>query len=66
MLRRTVLGGLATSAAASAAIVRSAAAQDADWQKLVDAAKKEGKVVIYTASIGSPFHKVVFKAFEAK
>ncbi len=62
MLRRTVLGSLA----ASAAIVRPAAAQDADWQKVVDAAKKEGKVVVYTASIGSPFHKTVFKAFEAK
>lgn len=62
MLRRTILGGLA----ASAATMRSAAAQDADWQKVVDAAKKEGKVSIYTASIGSPFHKVVFKAFEAK
>jgi iron(III) transport system substrate-binding protein len=62
MLRRTVLGSLA----ASAAIVRTAAAQDADWQKVVDAAKKEGKVVVYTASIGSPFHKTVFKSFEAK
>lgn len=62
MLRRTILGGLA----ASAAVTRSAAAQDADWQKVVDAAKKEGKVSVYTASIGSPFHKVVFKAFEAK
>ncbi len=62
MLRRNVLGGLA----ASAALARSAAAQDADWQKVVDAAKKEGKVVVYTASIGSPFHKTVFKAFESK
>ena len=62
MLRRTILGGLA----ASAAVARSAAAQDADWQKVVDAAKKEGKISVYTASIGSPFHKIVFKAFEAK
>jgi iron(III) transport system substrate-binding protein len=62
MLRRTVLGGLAASAAA----LRSASAQDADWQKVVEAAKKEGKVSVYTASIGSPFHKIVFKAFEAK
>jgi iron(III) transport system substrate-binding protein len=62
MLRRTVLGGLAASAAA----IRSASAQDADWQKVVEAAKKEGKVSVYTASIGSPFHKTVFKAFEAK
>jgi iron(III) transport system substrate-binding protein len=62
MLRRNVLGGLA----ASAALARAAAAQDADWQKIVDAGKKEGKLVIYTASIGSPFHRTVFKAFEAK
>lgn len=62
MLRRTVLGGLA----AGAALTRSAAAQDAEWQKVVDGAKKEGKLVIYTASIGSVFHKKVFKAFEAK
>src|SRR5438128_12109551 len=62
MLRRNVLGGLA----ASAALARPAAAQDGEWQKVVDAAKKEGKLVIYTASIGSPFHKTVFKAFEAK
>jgi iron(III) transport system substrate-binding protein len=62
MLRRNVLGGLA----AGAALARIAAAQDADWQNVVDAAKKEGKLVIYTASIGSPFHKTVFKAFEAK
>ena len=62
MLRRNVLGGLA----ASATLARSAAAQDAEWQKVVEAGKKEGKVVVYTASIGSPFHKTVFKAFEAK
>jgi iron(III) transport system substrate-binding protein len=62
MLRRNVLGGLA----ASAALARDAAAQDSEWQKVVDAARKEGKLVIYTASIGSPFHKTVFKAFEAK
>src|ERR1044071_8509598 len=62
MLRRNVLAGLA----AGTALARSAAAQDADWQKVVDAGKKEGKLVIYTASIGSPFHKTLFKAFEAK
>ena len=33
---------------------------------MVDAAKKEGKLLIYTASIGSPFHKKVIEAFEAK
>lgn len=62
MRRRKVLGLLA----AAPAIARSAAAQDADWNKVVDAAKKEGKLSIYTASIGSPFHKKVFDAFTAK
>jgi len=62
MLRRNVLGGLA----ATAVLARTTAAQDAEWQKVIDAGKKEGKLVIYTASIGSPFHKTVFKAFEAK
>jgi iron(III) transport system substrate-binding protein len=62
MRRRKLLGLLA----AAPAIARSAAAQGDDWNKVVDAAKKEGKVVIYTASIGSPFHKKVFDAFEKK
>ena len=62
MRRRKVLGLLA----ASPAIVRAASAQTDDWNKVVDAAKKEGKLLIYTASIGSPFHKTVIKAFESK
>ena len=62
MRRRKVLGLLA----AAPAIARPAWAQDADWNKVVDAAKKEGKLSIYTASIGSPFHKKVFDAFTAK
>ena len=45
MLRRTVLGLLAAGTT-----VGPAWAQD-DWAKTVDAAKKEGKLVIYTASI---------------
>jgi iron(III) transport system substrate-binding protein len=66
MFRRNVLGGLAASAALARPAAAQDAAQGADWQKVVDAAKKEGKVVVYTASIGSPFHKTVFKAFESK
>jgi iron(III) transport system substrate-binding protein len=61
MLRRRVLGVLATSVAISS----RAWAQD-DWAKVPDAAKKEGKLVIYTASIGSPSLKAVTKAFEQK
>lgn len=62
MRRRKVLGLLA----AAPAVVRSAAAQTGDWDKVVDAAKKEGKLLIYTASTGSPFHKKVIQAFETK
>jgi iron(III) transport system substrate-binding protein len=62
MRRRKVLGLLA----AAPAIARTASAQGDDWNKVVDAAKKEGKLLIYTASIGSPFHKKVFQAFESK
>jgi iron(III) transport system substrate-binding protein len=61
MLRRRVLGILA----ASTTLAGPARAQD-DWAKVADAAKKEGKLVIYTASIGSPSLKTVTKAFEQK
>jgi iron(III) transport system substrate-binding protein len=61
MLRRSVLGLLA----AGTTTVGPAWAQD-DWAKTIDAAKKEGKLVIYTASIGSPSLKAVIKSFEQK
>jgi iron(III) transport system substrate-binding protein len=49
------------------AFARPAAAQtDAEWQKVVEAGKKEGKVVVYTATLGSPHHKAVVQAFEKK
>lgn len=60
MLRRSVLGLLA-----STPLVDVAWAQD-DWAKTVEAAKKEGKLVIYTASIGNASLKTVTKAFEQK
>jgi iron(III) transport system substrate-binding protein len=51
---------------AAGATVGPALAQGDDWAKVVEAARKEGKLVIYTASIGSPFHKTVINAFEQK
>lgn len=62
MRRRKVLGLLA----AAPAIVRPASAQSDDWSKVVDAAKKEGKLLIYTASTGSVPHKKVIQDFESK
>jgi iron(III) transport system substrate-binding protein len=42
-----------------------ACAQD-DWQSVVDAAKKEGKLVIYDMALGAPYFIAVLKSFEAK
>lgn len=61
MLRRSVLAGIAASAAASRAM-----AQTDDWKKVEEAGRKEGRLVIYTASIGSPFLKATCDAFEKK
>ncbi|MBV8394008.1 MAG: extracellular solute-binding protein [Alphaproteobacteria bacterium] len=51
---------------ASFALAGGARAQDAAWQKVVEDAKKEGKLTVYTATLGSPWHKAVFQAFEKK
>ena len=59
---RTIL-----AAAAALALALPAAAQtDAEWAKVVEAGKKEGKVVVYSAAVGSPFYKEIGKTFEAK
>ena len=39
---------------------------DAQWQKVVEAAKKESKVVLYTAAVGHSQHKEVARGFEDK
>ena len=60
---RTILATLAVLLA----LARPAAAQsDAEWQQVVEAAKKEGKIVLYTATLGSLALKAVIQAFEAK
>lgn len=40
--------------------------QDASWDAVVDAAKKEGKVVVYNMALGAPYFTAVLKSFEAK
>ncbi|HKU94102.1 MAG TPA: extracellular solute-binding protein [Vineibacter sp.] len=57
---------LAAAAMILALVAPAVAQTDAEWQKVVEAAKKEGKLVFYTASIGSPFYKEVVRSFEAK
>jgi ABC-type uncharacterized transport system YnjBCD substrate-binding protein len=44
----------------------SASAETADWAAVVDAAKKEGKVVVYSMALGAPYYAAVLKSFEAK
>ncbi len=41
-------------------------AQDSSWDAVVDAAKKEGKVVVYNMALGAPYFAAVIKSFEAK
>ncbi len=57
---------LAALAAGSVAMAFPASAQDAAaWAKVVEAAKKEGKVVVYTSAIDGA-HKEVVKSFTTK
>src|SRR6201991_2847190 len=48
-----------------AGVALPAHAED-NWQAVVDAAKKEGKVVVYDMALGAPYFLAVLKSFEAK
>ena len=62
-VRLTVLAPLA---AAGFPRVAAAQAPDADWKKVIEAAKKEGKVVVYNGAVGTPALPKALAAFEAK
>ncbi|HEU5197799.1 MAG TPA: extracellular solute-binding protein, partial [Methylomirabilota bacterium] len=59
LLRLAALAPLTLSA-------RRAAAQSDDWKKVVDGARKEGKVVMYSGAVGNPMSPKIAAAFEAK
>jgi iron(III) transport system substrate-binding protein len=61
--RRAALLGLAAGAG-MLSLPKSARAED-DWGKIVDAAKKEGHVVLYSAFVGLATHQELKKDFEA-
>jgi iron(III) transport system substrate-binding protein len=44
----------------------AAQAPDAEWKKVIEAAKKEGKVVVYNGAVGTPALPTVLAAFEGK
>lgn len=57
---------LATVVACFVGLAGPGYAEDASWQSVVDAAKKEGKVVVYNMALGAPYFTAVLKSFEAK
>lgn len=57
---------LATVVACFVGLAGPGHADDASWQSVVDAAKKEGKVVVYNMALGAPYFMAVLKSFEAK
>lgn len=67
LTRRSVLrlAALAPLAAAAGPAAAQAPA-DAEWKKVVDAAKKEGKVVVYNGAVGTPTLPKIAAAFEGK
>jgi iron(III) transport system substrate-binding protein len=63
LTRRAALLGLAAGSAALS-MPELARAED-EWDKLVAAAKKEGRVVLYSAFVGLATHQRLKKDFEA-
>lgn len=65
MLRNTLR--LLAAGALAVVFAGAASAQTAaEWDQVVAAAKKEGKVSLYTSTLGAPFHLDIIKAFQAK
>src|SRR2546423_6473738 len=63
LTRRSILR---LAALARLASVTRASAQEGEWKKVLDAAKKEGKVVVYNGAVVTPALPKVAAAFEAK
>ena len=62
-----IKGRLVGAVLAAAGFAMPVAAQDAgEWSRVEQAARKEGKLVLYTSGVGSPYHKEVGRLFEKK
>jgi iron(III) transport system substrate-binding protein len=66
LTRRSFVRLAALAPLAATAGPHRAAAQGDDWKKVIDAAKKEGKVVVYNGAVGTPALPKVLAAFEGK
>jgi iron(III) transport system substrate-binding protein len=66
LTRRSMLRLAALAPLVSVTCAHAQTASDADWKKVVEAAKKEGKVVVYNGAVGTPTLPKVAAAFEAR
>jgi iron(III) transport system substrate-binding protein len=66
LLRHLALAAVLALSIAPLVTVGPASAQDAEWVKVIEAARKEGKVSLYTSTAGAAFHVAVMRTFEAK
>jgi iron(III) transport system substrate-binding protein len=64
--RRSILRLAALALAAAARPAAAQAPPAAEWEKVIAAAKKEGKVVMYSGAVGAPTTPKIAAAFEAK
>jgi iron(III) transport system substrate-binding protein len=64
--RRTVLRLAALAALGRPGRAAAQAPSDAEWKKVIEAAKKDGKVVVYNGAVGTPALPKAGAAFEAK
>jgi len=62
--RKTLKSLSAAAVLPTLAAMPTFAQVDTEWQKVVDAAKKEGRVTLYTSGVGSRFHREVGASFE--
>ena len=62
--RKTLVRLGAVGAAAALYPVVGSAQNEPAWQKVIEDAKKEGKITFYTSNVGSTFHKDVGASFE--
>ncbi|MEN9763070.1 MAG: hypothetical protein RI906_2896 [Pseudomonadota bacterium] len=62
--RRNALRAIA--AASIAPMSTTFAQTNPEWAKVITAAKKEGRMTLYTSGVGSTFHKEVGRLFEQK
>jgi iron(III) transport system substrate-binding protein len=66
LTRRSILRLAALAPLAAARPARAQAPAEADWKKVVDAAKKEAKVVVYNGAVGTPTLPKIAAAFESR